>query len=246
MIEKVIDAFNKYTSNYDKKVNEINMKYNHSFSVMDLMGELAFRLNLDKEKIELSRVIGLLHDIGRFEQFKKYNSFSDKNIDHAEYGADYLFKEGHIRDFIDDDKYDNIIECAIRNHNKFSVSSDLNEEELLFTKMIRDMDKVDIYKQCGINGNMKFDANEVTIEVLEIIKNEQLVNKDVRKTKTDATLLELSMIFDINFNESFDILVETDNFDLFLSTIEVSEDSENLFRKIKEICFDKINRGIGE
>ena len=67
MIEKVIEEFNKYTSNYDKNDINILVKYNHSFAVMDLITELAFRLNLDKEKMELARVIGLLHDIGRFE-----------------------------------------------------------------------------------------------------------------------------------------------------------------------------------
>ena len=246
MVEKVIEAFNKYTSNYDKKVMEINLKYNHSFSVMELMGELAFRLDLDKEKIELARVIGLLHDIGRFEQFKKYNSFSDKNVDHADVGADYLFKDGHIRDFIDDDKYDSIIECAIRNHNKLEISNDLSSDELLFTKMIRDMDKVDIYKQDAINYSFQFNASEVTSEVLMDLKEEKNVDIKKRKTKSDATLVVLSFIFDMNFNESYDILVETDNFDLFLSTIEVSEDSENLFKKVKEICFDKINRGMGD
>ena len=246
MVEKVIEEFNKYTDNYDKKIKEVNLKYNHSFSVMRLMGELAFRLGFDKEKLELARIIGLLHDIGRFEQFKKFNSFSDKNIDHAEAGADYLFKEGHIRDFIETDKYDSIIECAIRNHNKFVIDDNLKDEELLFSKMIRDMDKIDIYKQDAINLAFEFNASEVTPEVLMDIKEEKNVNLKNRKTKSDATLVVLSFIFDFNFNESYDILVETDNFDLFLSTIEVSEDSENLFRKVKEICFDKINRGMGD
>ena len=246
MVEKVIEEFDKYTANYDRKVMEINLKYNHSLSVMNLMGELAFRLGLDKEKIELARVIGLLHDIGRFEQFKKFNSFSDKNIDHADVGADYLFKEGHIRDFLETDKYDSIIESAIRNHNKLVISNNLSGDELLFTKMIRDMDKVDIYKQDSINLTFEFNASEVTPEVLMDIKKEKNIDIKKKKTKSDATLVVLSFIFDINFNESYDILVETDNFDLFLSTIEISEDSENLFKKVKEICFDKINRGIGD
>jgi len=101
---------------------------------------------LTKEQMELAKIIGLLHDIGRFEQFKKFGSFSDKNVDHADESCNYLFKDGHIRDFIEDDRYDSIIEKAIRYHNKFRVPK-LSDEELLFTKMIRDMDKVDIYKQ---------------------------------------------------------------------------------------------------
>ena len=245
-MEKLIEAFNKYTDKYDKRIMENNLKYNHSIAVMELMGELAFRLDLNKEKIELARVIGLLHDVGRFPQFMEYKSFSDDNIDHAEIGADYLFKEGHIRDFLDDDKYDSIIEKAIRNHNKFMVSDDLSDEELLFTKMIRDMDKVDIYKQSAINYTNLFIAKDANFEILESFKNEKMVDKKLKKTKTDSTLLMLGLVFDINFNESFDILVDTDNFDLYLSTIEVSDDSEKLFRKIKEIVFDKINRGIGD
>ena len=93
MLEKVKEAFDKYTNNYDMTNKNIRLKYEHSYAVMDLMGELAFRLNLDKEKIELAKIIGLLHDIGRFEQLKEYNSFSDDNIDHGDYGADYLNKE---------------------------------------------------------------------------------------------------------------------------------------------------------
>lgn len=246
MIEKVIEEFNKYTSNYDKNDINILVKYNHSFAVMDLITELAFRLNLDKEKMELARVIGLLHDIGRFEQLKEFKSFSDTNVDHADAGADYLFKEGHIRDFIEDSKYDTIIEKAIRYHNKYAIPGDLTSEEELFCKLIRDADKIDIFKQEAINYDMVFDAKEITPEVLEDIKNERLVDRNNVHTKSDDTIQSLSMVFDINYEETYDLLVETDNLDLFLSMTNVSEDSENLFKKVKEVLFDKVNRGIGD
>lgn len=45
-----------------------------------------------------------------FEQIKRFNSFDDRNIDHAKLGVQVLFKEGMIRNFIDDDQYDEIIE----------------------------------------------------------------------------------------------------------------------------------------
>ena len=36
-------------------------------------------------------VIGLLHDIGRFEQEAQYHTFNDfKSMDHGDYGAEYL------------------------------------------------------------------------------------------------------------------------------------------------------------
>ena len=121
-MDNIVEIFKKYTSKYNLKDIRIGMKENHSIAVMELMGELAYRLNLSNEDIKLARLIGLLHDIGRFPQWEKYHTFVDKNsVDHAEIGADYLFKEGHIRDFIEDNKYDSIIEKAIRNHNKYKI-----------------------------------------------------------------------------------------------------------------------------
>ena len=112
--------------------------------------------------------------------------------------------------------------------------------------MIRDVDKIDIYRAEAIHSELKFNANEVSSEALEEFKNEKMIGNKMLKSMSDGVLRELAFIFDINFDESYDLLVETDNFDLYLGTVEVSEDSEKLWNKIKEICFDKINRGIGE
>ena len=241
----IVEIFKEYVDSFNSSDKEITQRYNHSISVMELMGELAYRLNLEDEDIKLARLIGLLHDIGRFVQWDKYKTFKDKDsIDHAEVGADYLFKEGHIRDYIESDKYDSIIEKAIRNHNKFKIEDNLNDKELLFTKMIRDTDKIDIYKEDAINYEIVFDAKEVNSEILKEFKDEKCISHDKCKNNSDMNICTLSFIFDINFNESFDLLVETDNFDLYLSVVNVSEDSEKLWLKIKEICFDKINRGV--
>jgi len=244
MLEKAIEKFKKYASNYDMSIMEINSKYHHSFVVMDLMGELAFRLDLDKEKIEVARLIGLLHDIGRFEQFMKDHVLSDEFSDHADESVIYLFDKGHIRDFIDDDKYDEVIKTVIKYHNKLEMPKDLNGEELLFTKMIRDMDKVDIFKQFAVHFNFSFNANEVTEFILKTFKEEKTIASIDVKTEADRVIQILAFIFDINFEESFDILVSSDNFDLFLSTIEVDSNSEKLWKKLRELCFDKINRGV--
>lgn len=246
MLEKAIEKFKEYTSNYDKSIMQISLKYHHSFAVSELMGELAFRLNLEKEKVELARVIGLLHDIGRFEQFTKYHGLSDEYSDHAEESVIYLFDEGHIRDFITEDKYDEIIKSAIKYHNKLEIPNNLEDEELLFTKMIRDMDKVDIYKQLAVHRHLEFNADNITEKVLENFQKEKCTVNSDAKTTSDSVIKYLSFIFDINFNDSFDILVSSDNFDLFLSTIEVDSNSEKLWKKIREVCFDKINRGIGD
>ena len=121
MIEKAKNAFEEYMKNFDKSNNNINFKYNHSYAVMDLMAELAFRLDLSKEDIELAKVIGLLHDIGRFYQLRESNSFDDNNIDHGKAAIKYLFDEGHIRDFVEEDKYDEMKNDRIRVNEQLTI-----------------------------------------------------------------------------------------------------------------------------
>ena len=89
-----------------------------------------------------------------------------------------------------------------------------------------------------------FKADEVTPNVLKNFKERHLLDIKDNKSKSDAVLSILAFIYDFNFEESLDILVETDNFDLFVSTIEVAEDSEKLWLKVREICYDAINEGI--
>ena len=239
---KIKEVFDNYVDSYENEEMILLKKY-HSYAVSDLMAELAYRLKLSDEQIILAKVIGLLHDIGRFEQYKKYKSYNDKNGDHAVIGCKYLFEEGHIRDYITDPSYDEVINKAIRYHNTLKLPN-LDGDVELFSKMIRDMDKVDIYKQMAIHSHAKFDAKEVSEKVLGEFKKEKTIDLGFVKSKSDAIITRLAFIFDFNFNESFDILVDTDNFDLYLSVIEVTEDSEKLWRKIREECFDKINRGV--
>ena len=64
-------AFDEYTSNYDLNNSMIKSKYNHSYRVMHLCEKYAKELGWSKSDILLARIIGLLHDFGRFEQLSE-------------------------------------------------------------------------------------------------------------------------------------------------------------------------------
>ena len=146
-ITKAKIAFKDYIKNYDIENPKIKLKIAHIERTSKGAKKMAESLNLSDEDIKLAELIGLLHDIGRFEQVRKYNTFVDHlSENHAKIGVDILFKDGLIRRFIEDDKYDKIIELAIINHNKDKnmLSKDLSPKEELHVKLIRDSDKVDI------------------------------------------------------------------------------------------------------
>ena len=131
--EKAEKAFNNFLDSYDKNDEKVKGKIVHTFNTVKVSEKLAKDLNLNEEDTNLSKLIALLHDIGRFEQAKYDAKCFDQvelNMDHGDYGAKLLFEENLIRNFINDDKYDNIIYKAIINHNKSEIEPGLNENAL--------------------------------------------------------------------------------------------------------------------
>ena len=143
-LEKAKKEFLKFTENYDLRNKDILRKQKHSLRVMEISKQISNELKLNEEEIQISALIGLLHDIARFEQRKLYETFHDtKSFDHGDYGEKILEKD--IRKYIETNQYDKIIKTAVRNHNKFKIEDGLSEKENLFSKIIRDADKLDIF-----------------------------------------------------------------------------------------------------
>ena len=235
-----MEAFDSYTKQFDMTNRITVLKYNHSYRVSKLSNMLASNLNLNKQDVELATLIGLIHDIGRFEQIKKFNIISDKvtNTDHANESCVYLFDNGHIRDFIKDNKYDSIILKAIINHNKLKILDDVTEEEKVFVNIIRDADKMDIFRVRKIDYKNEFILPPSTT-VLKCIKEEKSVSLTDIKNKSDSILCVLAFIFDFNFKESFILLKELGYYHELLDTIEVSDENKEIFNKIKERLLNK-------
>lgn len=92
---KIKEQFLTYVREYDLNDPQIAIKYRHSLMVSDLCQDLAERLHLKEADVELAATIGLLHDIGRFEQARRYHTFEDrKSISHALLSCKILFEDG--------------------------------------------------------------------------------------------------------------------------------------------------------
>lgn len=210
-----MNYFDEYTSNYDMQDPEINYKYYHSYRVMNIMELLAQKLNLSHEDIELAKVIGLLHDIGRFEQDKLYDSFKDRKFDHGNYGAKIL-RETNILDKTNINIEDYEVVCkAVDNHNQLKIDDGLTERELFFAKLIRDADKLDILYALGNKEilDLHQDDKEITKELeTEFFNNKQGNIKNV-KSKNDSIIIEFCYIYDINFKCTYEIIKENNYYE---------------------------------
>lgn len=253
-LNKAKEEFEKYVKPYGIENVKICRKIEHSYRVIEVAEEIAKSLNLEKEDLELAKLIGLLHDIGRFEQIRIYDTFSDKDsIDHANLGVEILFKDGLIRKFIEDDKYDELIYKAIKNHNKYSIEDGLDKREKLHAKIIRDADKTDIYevyiRDIESNENAIFNYDNIAREkiaekVIESVKKHELVDRYDTVNEADRYVAALAFIFDFNFDKGLEIVKERQYISKLINRVksESNEKEMNIIEKNILEYFKEINR----
>ena len=220
-LNKCKEEFLKYVApyeeeyEYEKEFEGIERKKFHSLRVMEECNKLSEKLGLSDEQKEIATLIGLLHDIGRFKQYTLDNRFlNEMLVDHAKLGVEVLEKDDYIKKYIDDKHYIPIIFKAIENHNKYKIEESLNEEELLFSKIIRDADKLDIlYEGAEIYWKSeeeveRVENSKINVKVEQQFKVERQVKKYgcERNDTVDGVLILLSYIYDINFKESLSIV----------------------------------------
>lgn len=221
-----MDYLKEYIKKYDINDKDINYKYYHSYRVMDNMELLAKNLSLPQYDIYLAKCIGLLHDIGRFEQTTKYHSYNDFKFDHGDYAEKLLREEKLLKNFdIKEEDYE-VVYKAVKNHNKYNIEDGLTSRELLFTKMVRDADKLDILYSFG-NDKAKqvFDQDDSPISpyLKEDFFNNKLLAKRNNNTLSDRTVILFGFIYDFNFNISLEIIKENKYYEKFYERIKNKE-----------------------
>ena len=216
-LQKAKFAFKNYVSCYDETIPSIRLKIIHTYAVMKCSDYICEQIGLNQEDKELAALIALLHDIGRFEQWMKYESFADyKTIDHALFSSQLLFDKGLINLFLTDRQYDDVIKVAIEQHNKYKIDEGFDERTLLFIHLIRDADKLDNFRvkdEEDIENTLYASKEVVNKETIspEIYKQfyaQELIYAPNRKTHLDMWLSYIAFIYDLHFPESLQYIKE--------------------------------------
>lgn len=216
---QLISVFDAYVSTYDMENIRIKLKRDHTLRVAEICEQIAKSLDMTEFEIKYCWLMGLLHDIARFEQVKQFNTFNDRaSFSHAEFGCDLLFKEKLIDKFFPNaDDFDfTLLEKAVRCHSDYIVPENYNETERLFSNILRDADKIDIIKVItetpvevtyGASWNVIVQQT-FTPAVLEIFKQHRTIPRSIGKKNIDLLLGFSSFVFELVFPESKKILVK--------------------------------------
>ena len=209
-----------YSSDTEDQKN-ISLKEEHTFRVCQNMTEITEALTLNDNRKMLAETVALFHDIGRFPQYAKYKTFRDSvSVNHGLLGAQTLVEKGVLRNLSEEEQ--DIIVQSVTFHNAFSVPKKGKEEIVFFTKLIRDADKLDIWRVFleYYEGTEESRASAVGLglpdipgyseDVLSRIYQKKIISLSDIRSLNDFKLLQLSWIFDLNFRPSFALLAQKD------------------------------------
>ena len=266
--KKIMDEFAGYTKDYDISDEKIKLKVEHTYRVAGLCDRIARSLGLAEEDIDLAWAIGMLHDIGRFDQVRQYGTFSDADsVDHAHYASELLFDKGMIVDyfgFANPGIYNyienentcsaglseslGIIKKAVYNHSAYKIEEGLCEREVLFCNIIRDADKLDIFKVVNDTplediysvDKEEIPKAEVTNAVMQALREKHAVLRSLKKTPADYIAAYIALVFELVFPESFYIAKEQGYLDKLLDFKTDNQVTKQQFKEIRKITEEYI------
>lgn len=215
--------FADYCSSFFTPVQEdqrnITIKQDHTLQVCLNALRIGRDLKLDNEDMLIAEAIALFHDVGRFQQYQQYKTFDDDiSVNHAALGAKVLLEKKVLQGLPKQDQ--EIIIRSVTLHNVFSLPEGLDSATLLFAKLVRDADKLDIlrvaieyYEQdAGSRANAVGlglpDAPGYSPKVLARLKSREMARKADLTTLNDFKLLQLTWLYDLNFASSLRMIKE--------------------------------------
>ncbi len=252
MTEEILEKGRQFFEDFSKRfikskdfniADSLQLKRDHSQRVAGLSARIAEKLKLDEQECQLAEFIGLMHDLGRFPQFEKYQSFDDlKTEDHATLGVSVLKNEDFFLSLSEAEQQ--IVLQTIEGHNKLAISAK-DKPVILFSQILRDADKLDLWELSVsyLKRDGSFSLPSISYNLPKtpgitdvVIKSAQLgkpiAKKDLQSVN-DFKLFLMAMVYDLNFRVSFNILNQKQLITKIYDTLPKRDDVINFYRQIR-------------
>jgi hypothetical protein len=252
--------FDIYTSRFfgeDEYINmHLRLKREHTRRTCEEIVFLAGQLALDEQQKRTAETVALFHDVGRFPQFAEYRTYNDaRSVDHSRLSVAVLREEGVLGVLRREERQ--WIETAIEHHGRKSLPGGLTGQALLFAKLIRDADKLDILRIVvqvyqhrrdhpdGLSFESELpDEPRFSPEVLEAVLHGQLVEYTRLRTLNDMVLCQLGWVYDMNFAATLARLHERGLLQQLLGLLPAAPDIDRLRDKLLTYIDTRIHEGV--
>jgi len=239
-----------YSSNEEDQRN-IMLKIEHTQNVRKNILRIAEGLSLSKERRRLAETATLFHDIGRFPQYAKYKTFRDAvSLSHGLLGMKTLIKEGVLECLPEDEK--ELILKVVNFHGTFSIPTTFEGDTVFFLKMVRDADKVDIFRvfleyyesppeeRASATAFGVPDTPEYSKIMLANLYNREVASYSNIRTENDFKLMKLSWIYTLYFDESIRMLQERGLIEKLISKLPQTDDIKAAVDVLRQYIIERL------
>jgi len=197
--------------------------------------------------------MALFHDVGRFRQMAQYGTFVDrKSTDHAQLGVTILKQNRVLSDLPARERA--LILNSIRLHNRPVLPPQEDQELLQFAKLLRDADKLDIWrvvihyyhnKQNGQkNSALELDLPdqpEISAAVTKDVQQRRVVLASHLKTLNDFKVMQMGWVFDLNFRRSMQLVTERGYIAKLYHSLPPGKDRDQVYQAVTRFLQQQLN-----
>ena len=240
-----------YLSDHEEQKN-IMLKVVHTENVCANAKEIARGSSLNEHKGRVAETAALFHDLGRFQQYARHKTFSDaESINHGLLGSRILSEEGPLENLPDDEQQ--FIIQTVRFHNAFAIPAGMNGDQLLYLKLVRDADKLDIFRVFieYFESPMEERASATAFGVpdtpgyseamLRCIFNKEVASYSNIRTENDFKLMTLSWVYDMHFKESLKLLRKRTCLNRIIEKLPRTDDIHSAIRVLRQYISERLN-----
>ena len=230
------NIFWKIVKDYDLNNSNILRKMIHSFDVAKNCFSIACSQNFSVDERNLCYLMGLFHDIGRFEQWKKFQTYNDRiSVDHGDLSFDILCNLNCSELFEISERESDIIKQAIKFHTKPYLGSD--DEIIKYNNILKDSDAyANVVTTANGMQQMTVSSDGVTTELLKAFYNQELLVKFSPQTKLDRSLMLSACCYYVKNSYLRKQILDSHYIDIIYETFSnyLNDDDKQTFKQALE------------
>lgn len=201
-------------------IKNIQLKIEHTRKVCEAMTLLSDGEKLSEGEARIALAVALLHDIGRFPQYRRWRTFRDSESDnHARLAVDVMREENILADIAASEQV--LIEEAVRFHNLLKPPAQVQSPTRQYINLIRDADKLDIWRvfvellaqppeerASAATLGLPELPGTVSEQCVAALNSGSIVPLDTITCFNDFKMLQISWVYDLTYDTSRRILRE--------------------------------------
>lgn len=234
-------------------LGNILLKIEHTRRVCAVSDTLAAGEGLSANEARIASAVALLHDVGRFPQYRRWRTFRDSDSDnHARLSVEVLRQHNLLNGL--DPAECLLIEEAVRFHNLLELPEQVSSPTRLFMRLIRDADKLDIWRifleLFALPEEERASAATLDLPDLpgctpacrDAVLGQRIVRLDQCRVLNDFKLLQMSWALDLGFASSYRLLLERNYITRLAGTLNGNIDIEAAIESIQQKVVQRANR----